>query len=131
MKSWRYSPELSREPAGWSEASYATSTEARAAGQARYEGPIYTGYVVPMGYSEQLPSARDLLAEMKERAADRGVDVSSFDSLTDADVAVLEDLLRKCVANWEAWLVSGANGAAKRSTVVLVSNVERHEPREL
>lgn len=128
MKHWRFSPELNGEPAGWS-GRYATSTEARAAGQALYEGVIYTGYVVEMGYAEQLPPARDLLAEMKERAAEGGADTNCFDALTEADVAVLEDLLRRTLTNWEKWLVGGENGEAKRSGVVLISNVERHEPR--
>jgi hypothetical protein len=69
-----------------------------------------------------------MLVDAKERAALRGADVSSFDSLTDGDIAVLQDMLNKTVANWEKWLAGGAGGDAKKSTVVIVENVVRHEP---
>lgn len=125
---WRYAPEVGGAPIGWSTQMFATSSQARAAGFTWYDGPIYTAYVAPMDYASQLPEARTLLNEMKERAAERGEDVDCFDAMTEADVAMLDELLRKTVANWEAWLVGGADGERKRSAVALVSNVERHEP---
>jgi hypothetical protein len=118
---------MSGEPAGWSDEGFKSSAAALAAGRARYDGAIYTAWVVAMPYAEQMAPARDALAEMKERAAARGADVSCFDYLTDADVAVLDDLLRKTLVNWEAWMIEGKNGDPKRSTVVLVENRVRHE----
>lgn len=129
---WRHSAEFlnTQEPAGWSTERYRSSREALAAGRAAYGGDqvVWTAWVIEQPYAAQLPPVEQLLSEAKERAAERGADVSSFDSLEDADKQVLAGMLSKTIANWEAWLTSGPNGAGKRSSVVIVENQERHEP---
>ena len=145
--SWRHSAELysggvdergdpvaghTGEPAGWSTERYKSAREALQAGRAEYGGdmPVWVAWVVEQSYAMQLlPPVAQVMADAKERAAERGADTSCFVAVTDADRRVLEDMLRKTVANWEQWLVSGAEGAAKRSTVVIVENQERHLPR--
>jgi hypothetical protein len=136
---WRHSAELmipgtagsSGEPAGWSTERFKSAREALQAGRARYgdDVPVWTAWVLEQPYAAQFPPVSQLLADAKERAAERGADVSSFDAVTDSDRRTLEDMLRKTLANWEAWLVAGPNGASKRSSVVIVENVERHVPK--
>lgn len=127
--SYRHSAEMNGEVAGWSTDEFKSARAALAAAQEAYGGQtvIYTAWVVPQDYAKQLPPARQLLADMKERAAEKGADVSSFDSLTVPDIATLDIMLRRTIENWEAWLVSGA--ASKRSSVVIVENIQRHEPK--
>lgn len=142
--SWRHSAEFlvdvrqdgsavgTGEPAGWSSERYKSAREALQAAWATYGGdvPVWTAWVVEQSYAMQLlPPVAQLMADAKERAAERGADTACFDALTDEDKRVLADMLRKTVANWEQWLVSGPDGAAKRSTVVIVENQERHVPR--
>jgi hypothetical protein len=130
--SYRYSPEMllgpEPEPAGWSTEAFKSARLALAAGRARYgaDAPIWTAWVVEQSYAAQLPPATQLLADLKERAAELGADTSCFDALAEGDVAVLERMLRQTLTNWETWLVSG--NASKRSTVVVVENRERHAP---
>jgi hypothetical protein len=130
IQHWRYATEISGEPAGWSNEAFRSSAHALMAGQQKYEGPIYTGWVVDLPYAQQLPSASDLLAEMKERAAARGADVNCFDALNESDVEVLDGLLRRSLENWEAWIKGDPQGDAKRSSVTLIENVVRHEARQ-
>ncbi len=138
--SWRHSAEFREdgsavglgEPAGWSTEQYKSAREALQAARAAYgdDVPVWTAWVVEQSYAMQLlPPVAQLLADAKERAAERGADTSCFDALTDEDKRVLGDMLRRTVANWEQWLVSGPDGASKRSTVVIVENQERHLPR--
>jgi len=127
--SWKYSPEIGGEPAGWSAEGLKSSRQALEVGRARYEGAVvWTAWVMELPYAAQMPTARSLLVDAKESAAERGGDVSSFDSLTDGDIGVLQDMLNKTVTNWEKWLAEGPNSQGKKSTVVIVENRMRHEP---
>jgi hypothetical protein len=123
--SFHYAPDMDGQPAGWSEQGYASSKQALAEGRGRLEGRIWVAWVKPKNYAAQLPSARQLLAEMKERAAEAGADTSCFDALTEAQVATLETVLGRTFENWEAWLP-----APSKSGVVIVENARRHEAEQ-
>lgn len=122
--SWRYSAELGGAPAGWSTRSFATSREALRAGRDDLgdDEVVWTAWVSSRSYADQRPPATVMLAEMRERAAERGADTSCFDLLEAGDVRVLDDLLRRTLENWERWLPEG-----KRSAIVVVENVEKHK----
>jgi hypothetical protein len=124
---WKFAPEVSGGPMGWSTDNFGSSRQALEAGRNQFDGPLYTAWVVEMTYAKQLPQATDLLANMKERAAEGGSDVNCFDALLPGDVEILDNMLRRTLSNWEDWLKGGKDGQAKASSVILIENLTRHE----
>lgn len=123
---WRFSPDVDGEPVMWSEEAFPNKRAALQAGRASFDGPIWIGWVLIQDYAAQMPSAVQLLAEMKERAAERGADTSCFDMLDDDDRAMLQKVLEGTVRNWEDWL--GRRDQAKTSRVIVTEDTELVQP---
>jgi hypothetical protein len=121
--SFRYSADLDGEPAGWSDEGFKNEKAALQRGRAVFDGPVWIAWVTTQDYSAMFPTPGALLADLKERAAELGADVSCFDALTDADKDVLAQLVTRTVKNWEQWLP-----LEKRSTLVIVEKPRLYQP---
>jgi hypothetical protein len=114
------------------EGDYPSDEQAHQAGRAAHgpDGDIIVAWVERLTYSNLLPSATQLLADMKERAAESGGDTTCFDNLTPADTARLDGELRAVMQVWEEELnePDGEDGIIKRSQAVHVRNRKRFPP---
>ena len=120
--SWRYAAVVGNSWGEW-EGTFNRSNQAREVAEIYYDD-FYVAFVEELSYVEQLPGPSYLLAEMAERAAEKGANVSCFDELSESDLEDLNAAIRSAVAQWEEQLEGD-----KRSSVVVVSNVTRHKAR--
>lgn len=85
------------------EGDFKTEQEALSAARAAH-GPdanIVLGIVTPMSYASLLPTAKQILAGMRESVAEEGGDLTCFDDLTLDEQQRLDRELRAMVGIWE------------------------------